>query len=204
MALSYTDMAVDANIVRTAAPMTKDQIVEQWMLNLPPARRQVIEQRLARLVAALPEWDKLQLHRYMVSKHETSPVPLGVDGLGCVRCGKPGCMGGLGQWGSLVTGLVQVGGGIWSAQENKDLQKDLARNALRSDERIASIQAEAALEAHRILASATVETARQGRDGLIAVAQTGAPIYQKLAIGGAAIAALAGVGLFLVLRKKKK
>jgi len=113
-------------------------------------------------------------------------------------------MGGLGQWGSLVTGLVQVGGGIWSAQENKDLQKDLARNALRSDERIASIQAEAALEAHRILASATVETARQGRDGLIAVAQTGAPIYQKLAIGGAAIAALAGVGLFLVLRKKKK
>ena len=206
---SYTDMARQRSPRIVPGPTADpSQVVDHWLQRLPPARRQAIEARLARAVRQLPEAARLQILRKLQAEGEQSPIPLGVEDLGCLPCAAMllgcACEEGMGSWGSLATAVVSVGTGVWSTLEQKDLQKDLARMSGATQEQIANIQANAAIEAQRILAEAQVETARQAKEGIIGTAQSGAPIYKNLAIGGGVVAAVGlGIGALVLMRKKK-
>lgn len=207
---SYTDMARDrAPAVAPGPNADVEDVVDHWFDQQPPERKRAITARLMGLIRRLPESTQLKLLRHVRREHGQLPEPLGIehlDGVGCIPCYAAllGCAcqeKGLGWVGSVVTGIAQIGTGVWSTLEQKDLQKDLAKMSASSQEEIARIQAEAAVEAQRLLAAAQIETARAAASGAVGVAQTGAPIYRNLAIGGGIAVALAA-GYF-ILRKRK-
>jgi hypothetical protein len=207
---SYTAMARERAPALGIPPnATMSDVVDHWFDQLPAARKRQVTADLMRAVRRLPEDTRLKILRVLRRQNEHLPEPLGVehlDGLGCVPCYAAllGCAcqeRGLGWVGALTTSIAQIGTGVWTTMEQKDLQKDLAKMSTSSQQEIARIQAEAAVEAQRILATAQIETARQAKEGMVGVAQSGAPLYKNLAIGGVAVVAL-GAG-FLLLRKRK-
>ena len=206
---SYTDMARQRSPTIVPGPTAHASVVvDHWLRRLPASRRQSVEQRLAAAVQRLPEATRLQILRKLHAEGEESPIPLGVEDLGCLPCAAMllgcACEEGMGSWGALATAVVSVGTGVWGTLEQKDLQKDLAKMSGATQEQIARIQAEAAVEAQRILAEAQVATAQQAAAGMVGVAQSGAPIYKNLAIGGGVVAAIGlGVGAIFLMRKKK-
>lgn len=200
--LSYTDMA-RVNTYRR--PVSVRDIVsdpnlgEAWFNSLPAPVRAKLEARLKALVGSLPPVLRIELSRHMAAEAETPPVPLAVDGLGCA------CMSanpGLGQWAALVTGLAQIGTGLYQSKEMNDLQETLAKRSIASNESIEQARIAASAETTRLLAEAQVEAARLAQTGL--VERTRLLATSPTVWGGAAALLAVGVGAFVILRRKKK
>lgn len=202
---SYTQLAADLAPALLPAPAiaSDPDTAERWFLALPPAVREKVQARLAEIIAGLPEAARLDLARYLALQGEASPVPLGVEGLGCAGkqcscgCPKAQVMQGLGQWGALITGLAQVGTSIYEAREMKDLQSTLADRTASSNERIASAQIAAAQQTQELLAQAQLEAARAAGAASVDRARVYAPW-----VGGAVV--LAAVGGFFLWRSKRR
>lgn len=206
---SYTDMARRrAPVVLPGPTAGAAEMLDHWVNTLPPAQRQAIEHRMLTLAQRLPEADRLRILRELRSRGIQLPAPLGVEELGCLPCAAMllgcACEEGMGWLAPLAQAVASVGTGVWSTLEQKDLQKDLAQMSVASQEKIAQIQADAAIEAQRLLATAQIETARQAKEGIIGMSATGAPIYKQVAIGGVVLAAVGlSIGGYFLLRKKK-
>lgn len=196
--------------------LTDASAIDDWYKALPSTAQRSLDQRLLAIVRAAPAPLRLALQRDMAYSSPADPIPMSLDGMGTyhhttVRGTRQFLSGGLGWVGPLISTVIstgaQVGAGLYTARESRDLAKDLQSNALRNDRAIAEAtltmqrETELAMIAAQQQAAAIAGTASIGR------AQAYAPVLaSSMKWVGIAVAAVAivGGGAWFVTRKKRK
>ncbi len=189
--------------------LTDPSAADAWFHSLPAAAQDGLSARMTLIVRNAPAAVQMALQRYLARTGHANPVPSGVDGLGFYHNVSIRGQGvaGLGQWGALISGVMQVGAGLYTAHENKDLAKDLQSSALANDRAIAQATLAMQKETELAMINAQREAAQIAGGASVARAATYAPVIgSSLKWIGLAVVAVAAVGggAWFVTRRKKK
>ena len=153
---------------------------EAWARTLPPAARAAMEAQMRALVATLAPARKADLVRYLVANRIDVPPELmagtGIHGLGVFHgphlapglgpnAGLIGPRGGMGQWAAIASGLIQaaasVGAQVITAKTAAKGATAAAAADAATQQQIAQMNDQAAIQAQQIISSATVDAAKQ-------------------------------------------
>jgi hypothetical protein len=185
-----------------APPSTSAQISANaaWLKSLPAPVRSTLEARLTAIVQGLPPVSQLAYLRFMAKAGHANPVPLPTQGLDGYRDGTMGQFEALmAAIPALVSAGAQAGTSLYEAKQSNDLQKELASNALASQDQIAAANLQAGQQAQAALISAQQDAAKIAGGAEVAVAQVQAGTQPQrttefMWIGGGVIAlALLGI-----------
>jgi hypothetical protein len=172
------------------------EAAEAWIMSLPPGPRATLQARLTAIYKGMPPAAQFAIQRALIAAGHIPPVQPSLDG---VR--------GLGQWGTLVGALVQVGAGLYNNKQMMNLQEEMQSNSLAQNAQIAAAQLEAQKEAQLALIDAQTQAAKIAaaagvQAGSVYSAATTARMPYYI-LGGVAVLGL-GAFMYFKLRKKAK
>lgn len=215
---SYTDMARNAPAATPPLQTLLDPVLaDQWFRALPARAQDLLKSRLTAIVRSMPPVAQLALRRAVAAGGHSNPIPTALDGVGHYHQVTVGGSKfvtshelGLGMWGSIISGVLgagmQVGGSLYNAREEGKLARDLQSNALATDVKLQQAALDAQRETQLALIAAQTEAARIAGGASVARAQINAPAFASaLRWGGLTMGvAVAGLGAYFILRRKKK
>jgi hypothetical protein len=214
--LSYTDMARNLAPQPTApaAILASPEAANEWLMSLPAAIRQQVQDQLKQIAQSLPPVLQSELVQRIKAMGHEVPIPLvGVDGLGfCMVCPLLGSEVGMGQWEALAVGLTNMAASLGTQlvikRQEASTASRLQSNQLASDAAIAKATSDANAKVQQLIVDAQLKATQMAQAGLVAQAQlkaaTTAPVVKSLAMwGGAAALVLAlGGAVYLMSRRK--
>lgn len=165
---------------------TADQY-EAWFMDLPPLVRGKLGQQIELIVAGLPPDDRFRLSKLLSALNRGNPLPSNL---------------GLGQWGAVITGIAQIGAGMWSGHEQMNLQEQLAAQQLTAQGQQSQAAIEASTRLQMALIDAQKEAQRLAAEQSAGTSQALISTLKPVAIA-AGIALVVGTVIYLRKRSKK-
>lgn len=209
---SATQQAVSNAPVILPRNLTDPLAVDDWYKALPSSAQRDLDKRLIAIVRRAPPVIRLALQRDMAYSSPADPMPMSLDGMGyyhttSVRGDRSYLAGGLGWIGPLISSVMQVGVGLYTAREQRDLAKDLQSNALQNDRAIAEATLAMQRETELAMIAAQRDAASIAGAASVGRAQQYAPVLASsmkwIGIAVATVAVVGG-GAWFVSRRRKK
>jgi hypothetical protein len=197
MILSYTGMAAayrPRGLAGVSVPtFSTSKQADAWVSALPPQIKREFESQVRSIALSLPITAQMELARTIIGQGHILSIPLALDGIGCA-CDSS--VKGLGFVGPLIMGLAQLGGQIYTGKEANKNSAALAAAAERTQLAIAQAQ----IAAQQKSSEAAIEA--QSRANTLVL---GLRSKQTYIFGGiAALAVVAGLGIYFIKRKKSR
>lgn len=180
MTLSATAIKPSVSYAPPAMVTSDPAVAEAWFLALPPLVQKRLEEKLTAIYHGLPPAVQLAIQRDIIASGEKVVINPTVDGLG--------------QWGTTLVALANVGASIFNTVASGRLQKDIAAGADSTQTQIAAAQAEANKQAQLALIEAQTEAVRL-KAQQTAVSQATFRSYLPYILAGAGVLGLAFVAI---------
>ena len=188
MTLSATAVQPVVSYALPAQATQDPAAAEAWMASLPLAVQQDLQQQLTDTYHSLPPTTQLEVQRIIIEKGgvpEFSPTVDGLDGLG--------------DWGSAIVALAQVGAAVFNLNRSIGLQKDIAAGAQATSAQLAQAQIDAGAKAQSQLVDAENQAVK-AKAVLNAQSQATMAANMPYILGG--VGALALVIILIKFRKR--